>query len=160
MSDSSIPPGRDPESDSDGEKRRKRLETLLRESVRRGLEKGIGTFRGTDSTLRDLVTDVKLPKEVVSYVFSQVDESKSLMVRMVAREVRDFLEAADMSSEIRRVLTGITFEIKTEVRFVPNADGLVPETSTNVVSRRTRNKESAEEDEATVAPPNVVDDEQ
>ena len=64
-----------------------------------------------------------LPKEIASYLFSQIDETKNALVRVVAREVREFLDATDVATELQRALTSLSFEIKTEVRFIPNEAG-------------------------------------
>ena len=45
------------------------------------------------------------------------------MLRIVAREVRDFLEATDLAGELKAALTSLSFEIRTEVRFIPNDAG-------------------------------------
>jgi hypothetical protein len=74
-----------------------------------------------------------VPKEIAGYVFSQIDDTKSAMVRVVAREVREFLEAADLSKELQKALTSLSFEIRTEIRFVPNdAGGIKPEVKAKV----------------------------
>lgn len=120
-------PSEYPDEDLQSRQERKRLERLIRDTVRRGLERGVETLGKTDETLRGLVGDLKLPKEAASYVFSQVDETKNAVVRVVAREVRSFLEATDFATEIQRALTALSFEIKTEVRFIPNdAGGVKP----------------------------------
>ena len=134
----SVPPEDD--ADDGDSRRRRRVEGLLRDAIRRGLEKGIGTLRGTDSALRDLVGDVKLPKEVVSYLFSQVDDTKNAMVRVVAREVREFLEATDLAHELQNALTSLSFEIKTEIRFIPNDSGVKPHVKARVIPKRQRRK--------------------
>jgi hypothetical protein len=132
-----------PPGDEDGA-RRKRLEHLIRETIRRGLEKGIsagmGTISKTDTALREIVSDVKLPREVVGILFSQIDETKNALVRGVAREVRDFLEATDMAAELRKALTSLSFEIKTEIRFIPNESGggIKPDVRAKVAPRRSR----------------------
>lgn len=140
---SDIPP------DGDDDPRRRRLEKLLRETIRRGLEKGVGTFAKTDSALRDLVGDVKLPREVVGYVFSQVDETKNALVRVVAREVREFLEATDVAHELQKALTSLSFEIKTEIRFIPNdaGTGVKPDVKAKVVPKRKGSKDGDEADD-------------
>jgi hypothetical protein len=131
--DSELPPA------GDDDDRRRRVEKVLRDTIRRGLEKGLGTIRGTDTALRDLVGDVKLPREIVTYVFSQVDDTKNALVRVVAREVRDFLEATDLSAELKKALTTLSFEIKTEIRFIPNdAGGVKPDVKASVAPRRSR----------------------
>jgi hypothetical protein len=37
--------------------------------------------------------------------------------------VRDFLEATDLASEIKAALTSLSFEVRTEIRFIPNDAG-------------------------------------
>ena len=39
---------------------------------------------------------------------------------MVAKEIRDVLEQTKFADEITKVLTKLSFEIKTEIRFIPN----------------------------------------
>lgn len=140
---SEIPP-----EDEDG-KRRRRLERLLGGAIRRSLEKGIeagiGTLTKTDSVVRELVGEnVKLPKEIVSYVFAQVDETKNGMVRVVAGEVRDFLQATDIATEFQKALTSLSFEIKTEIRFIPNdAGGVKPEVKAKLSPKRRGRRSSA-----------------
>lgn len=116
--------GGPPEEENEG---RKRVESLMREVFRKALEKGleagVGTFSKADKAVRGVVDDVPLPKEMVGYVFNQVEESKDAVVRVVGREVREFLEATDMAGELTRALTTLSFEIKTEVRFIPNDSG-------------------------------------
>ena len=143
---SEPPRGSIPPDDDDG-RRRRRVEGLLRDAIRRGLEKGIGTLRGTDNAIRDLVSDVKLPKEVVSYLFSQVDETKNAMVRGVAREVRDFLEATDLARELQQALTSLSFEIKTEIRFIPNDSGVKPHVKARITPKRRKRDESTKTDD-------------
>ena len=147
----SNPPPGPVEGEDDGPARRKRLERLLRETIRRGLEKGIeaglGTWTKTDEALRGVVGDVKLPREIVSYVFSQIEETKNGMVRVVAREVREFLEATDLATELQKALTSLSFEIKTEIRFIPNdaGTGVKPQVKSSSVPRRIKRKGDAEE---------------
>lgn len=118
----------EPPSPSSGETR-SRVERLLREAIRRGLEKGleagIGTISRTDTAVRDWIGEGKLPRELAGYIFSQIDETKSALVRVVAREVRDFLAATDMGEELKKAMVNTTLEIRTQIRFVPSKDGTV-----------------------------------
>jgi len=59
----------------------------------------------------------------VNYVFTAIDDTKNGMMRVVGREVRDFLQATDLSKELQKALTSLSFEIKTEIRFIPNDAG-------------------------------------
>jgi hypothetical protein len=149
-SESEFPPEDEEGEHSDDEgQQRRRVERVLRDTIRRGLEKGLGTLRGTDHAIRDLVSDVKLPKEVVSYLFSQVDDTKSAVVRGVAREFRDFLEATDLAAEMQKALTSLSFEIKTEVRFIPNdAGGVKPDVKARVIPKRKKREPDEESGES------------
>ncbi len=134
-----------------GESRRRRLERLLpgviKRAIEKGIETGIGSITHANDSIRSVVGKTELPKEVAGYVFSQVDDTKNAMVRVVAREVRDFLEAADLAKELQKVLTTLSFEIRTEIRFVPNdAGGVTPDVKARVgprvASERTRTRPS------------------
>jgi hypothetical protein len=155
----SHPPPDEPEYDERQRRQRRRLEGVLRESFRRAVEKGLeaglgaiessvdvleksveagrGTFQHASTSLKGVVDDVKMPKEVASYVFAQVDETKNVLIRAVAREVHDFLDATDIAKELQRALTSLSFEIKTEIRFIPNEKGLVrPEVKSKAAPKR------------------------
>lgn len=116
-----------PPPSSDAPPRRSRLESILPELIKRGIEKsveaGMGTLNKTDEAIRGVVGDVKLPREIVSQLLSAVDDTKNGVLRVVGREVREFLEATDLAKELQKVLTSLSFEIKTEIRFIPNKAG-------------------------------------
>ncbi|MBN2341391.1 MAG: hypothetical protein JXX29_08340 [Deltaproteobacteria bacterium] len=73
--------------------------------------------------VRQVVNELKMPKEALNYIFKQVDETKHAAVKIIAREVRELLEKTDLAEEATKVLTSLSFEITTNVRFVPNEDG-------------------------------------
>jgi hypothetical protein len=117
-----------------------RLERLIPELIRRVLEAGYEKLSEGPENVRNLVSDLKLPKEALGVVFSQLDETKNGLYRAVAKEVRDFLEQTNFAEELARVLTTLSFEIKTEVRFIPNDSRLrgTPDVRTKVSVRRDR----------------------
>jgi len=136
------------------ESRRKRFEHLLPELIKRGIEKGfeagMGTLSRTDEALRGVVAEGKLPREIVSYVFTAIDDTKNGMMRVVGREVRDFLQATDLAHEFQKALTSLSFEIKTEIRFIPNDAGTGVKadikTGSTSVKRRSTPPPAPEED--------------
>ena len=67
---------------------------------------------------------MKLPKEVLHYLYTQIDDTKNGLYRVVAKEIRDVLEQTQFADELTKVLTKLSFEIKTEIRFVPNDSGV------------------------------------
>jgi hypothetical protein len=133
-----------PESDQPERERRWSegvLRDALRKAVEKGIEAGVGTLRSADSALRGVTQDGRLPKELLGYVFASIDETKNALVRGVAKEVRDFLEATDIAGEFYRALTALSFEIKTEIRFIPNeAGGIRPQVKARAMPKRKRRK--------------------
>jgi hypothetical protein len=105
----------DTEAERDG-----RLERALRETVRRAFEAGYERLAEGPENVRQFVSDLKLPKEALGVVLGQLEETKNGVYRAVAKEVREFLERSNVAEEIAKVLTLLSFEIKTEVRFIPN----------------------------------------
>lgn len=112
------PPDSEPPPAFDGA--RKRLEhvipDLLKKAVIGGVERGVESA----DALRSFITEQKLPKEIANALLSQIDETKNGLFRVVAKELRSFLEAIDWQHELQKLLTTVSFEIKTEIRFIPN----------------------------------------
>ncbi len=113
-----VPP---PPSERDApEREEKGLERALREIVRKVVEAGYDRLSEGPENIRQLVSEMKLPKETLAALFGTLDDTKTGLYRVVAREVRDFLEHSSLAEDIVRGLTALSFEIKTEVRFIPN----------------------------------------
>ena len=116
MSHSEIPPADG--DDRPEEKERRRLERLLPELIKRLVEAGYEKISEGPENVREFVREMKLPKEVLALLLAQIDETKNGLYRVVAKEIRDFLEHTNFSEEMAKVLTMLSFEIKTEVRFI------------------------------------------
>jgi len=99
---------------------------FLPEIVRRAVERSVNVVLQGDDDRKKLVAAL-FPKELVHSVvqsaLTAVDGTKREAVEMVGREVQQFLQQLNLADEIRKVLTSVSFEIRTEVRFVPNEDG-------------------------------------
>lgn len=105
------------------DERRRRLESVIPEVIKRAVEIGFEKAQDAPESLKDFVGGIKLPREVVHYLFAQIDETKNGLFRVVAKEIRDFLEHANLGAEMQKMLTTVQFEISTTIRFKPN-DGL------------------------------------
>jgi hypothetical protein len=110
---------------SAGSKGRRRLEGVIPELLKRAIEIGVDRAQHSPESLKNFVGELKLPKEIVSYILQQVDETKNGLFRVVADEIRGFLETSNLSGEMKKMLTTVQFEINTTVRFTPN-DGPEP----------------------------------
>ena len=63
------------------------------------------------------------PKELIASTMEQVDATKTEAMALVGRELRTFLDHLDVGEELAKILTAVSFEIRLEVRFIPNEDG-------------------------------------
>lgn len=119
----SEPPRRDsefPEAERDHRSRRRRLEGVIPDLLKRAVELGVEKATEAPESLKQRMSDLKLPKEAVNYILQQVDDTKNGMFRVFAKEVRDFLEHTNMAGEMQKLLTTVQFEINTTIRFSPN----------------------------------------
>ena len=124
---------------NDGEQRewdRRRLERVLPELIKRVLDVGYGKITEGPENVRNFVSELKLPKEALNLLVSQIEETKNGLYRAVAREIRDFLENTDLSDEMSKVLSSVALEIRTEVRFRPNPSGKHPAVDSQVSVHR------------------------
>ena len=123
----SEPPGPGPSSVPPKEKetRRSRLEGVIPEIIKRAVEIGVEKARESPDNVRQFVQDMKLPKEVAHVIFQQIDDTKNGLFRVVAKEIRDFLEHTNFAGEVQKLLTTVQFEVNTTIRFTPN-DGRDP----------------------------------
>ena len=110
----------DSEPPPDPEGRRSRLESVIPDLIKKAVQGGYDRATGGAETLRSFISESKLPKEIANALFQQIDDTKNGLFRVVAKEIRGFLEAVDFQRELQKLLTTVSFEIKTEIRFIPN----------------------------------------
>lgn len=79
-----------------------------------------------EGMLKNFVSELKLPKEIVTHLMSQIDETKHAAVGVISREVRQFLENTDLATELDKILSKFTFEVRTTVRFIPKEEKKTP----------------------------------
>jgi hypothetical protein len=123
---------------------RNRLESLLPNVLRKTVSTGVGARQMTEEVVRGAIGDLKLPKEAVTYLVDLADNTKKEVVRVAAREFREFLESARFNEEMARILTQLSFEIKTEIRFVPNDDRLRPRVESSAKVRNRTDEEATD----------------
>jgi hypothetical protein len=122
----------EPVPSDDRERAWHRLERVLPELVRRAVELGYDKLSDGPENVKNFVSELRLPKELLQVVISQIEETKNGITRAVAREFRDFLDRSDVTEAFARALTKLSLEIRTEVRFVPQGGGTKPEIRSSV----------------------------
>jgi hypothetical protein len=117
---------------------RQRLEALVPEMVRKTFAAGMGAVFHTEDSIRKVAKEVNLPN-VAGYIASSADATKDKVLDVIARETREFLEHMNIGEEVAKMLTTLSFEIKTEIRFIPNSErygGAEPDVKSSVRLRR------------------------
>jgi len=123
---------------------RKRLEQFIPDIVRRTILGGLGAVVASEEVVRRVAGEAKLPKEAVGFLLQQATNSKDEVVRVIGKEVRSFLESANLSAEMQKLLTQLSLEVKTEVRFIPNEEavgGLKPDLKNKLAIKRSKGDE-------------------
>ena len=122
---------------------REKLEAIIPDLVRRTFTAGMGAMASTEDGLRKLSRDLQLPN-VAGYLADTADNTKDKVLEIIAREIREFLTHVNLSDEIAKLLTTLSFEIKTEVRFIPNSErytGVEPDVKAAVRIKRADGKD-------------------
>ncbi|HEY0189928.1 MAG TPA: hypothetical protein VGC42_02320 [Kofleriaceae bacterium] len=127
---------------------RSRLERLVPELVKKTFQAGLGAVFQTEEGIRKIARE-SLP-EVAGYVASSAEGAKDKVFDVIARETRVFLSSLNVSEEIAKMLTTLSFEIKTEIRFIPNSDrftGAEPDVKASVrLKRNTERQDGPDKD--------------
>ncbi|MFN3197013.1 MAG: hypothetical protein ACE366_01175 [Bradymonadia bacterium] len=129
-------------------------ETVVAEVVRRAINVGSEVVDSTEDRIRRFGEDLPLPKETIDKLTGRLDDYKDELFRMVSQEVRDFLDHVDLVDALTKVLTSVSFEVSTEIRFVPNdkaAKGeggppVKPDVKASVKMKRRKSRKNKEEE--------------
>jgi hypothetical protein len=105
------------------DRERSRLERIVPDLVKRLVDVGVEKLADGPENLRQILSELKLPKEAISILVSHLDDSKRELTQVVVKEIREFLERSSLADELTKLLSGLTLEIKTQVRFVPSESG-------------------------------------
>ena len=63
------------------------------EIVRRAVLTGVGALFMTEEGIRNLVGDMKMPKDALAFLMAQAERTRGEVARVVTQEVRRFLES-------------------------------------------------------------------
>jgi hypothetical protein len=112
---------------------------------------GLGAVFMSEEGIRRLASQLKLPKEVMGSLLATAEKTKDDLGRVVSEEVRKFLQSPRLKDELLKVVSGMTIEVKAEVRLVParpREEGEAPGVSVTELKTRygPRKKKPAGED--------------
>lgn len=90
--------------------------------VRKVAVAGLGALFMTEEGIRNLASQLKIPKDAATYIFSQAEKTKDDVARMLSEELRRFFQSEKLRAEFLKVLTGMTVEVTAQVRLVPKEE--------------------------------------
>jgi hypothetical protein len=141
-------PGHEDDREDEEKTMRQRLEAFVPDLVKRTFYAGLGAVFTTEEGIRKLANEFSLPKDVANYLINSAQSTKDELFRIVGREMREFLQNLNVHQEIAKVLTALSFEIKTEIRFIPNDEavlGVKPNIKPRVKVKRKKDDGTDEE---------------
>ena len=95
--------------------------------IRRTVERSVNAVIHSDEERRRFMSSL-VPRDFMNSLGAAVDSTKRDAVQMIGREMQQFLQNLNVGEELKTILTSVSFEISTTVRFVPNEEGgLKPE---------------------------------
>jgi hypothetical protein len=100
----------------------KTLSGLVPDIVRRAVLTGVGALFMTEEGIRNLVGEMKLPKDALAFLLSQADKTRTEVARVVTQETRRFLESDRLRREIWKLLTSVTLEVNATVQLKPSGE--------------------------------------
>lgn len=121
---------------------------VLSDWVKKAVATGVSAVFMTEEGVRSALSEIKMPKDAIGSIVSQVDKTKTELIAAMARELRGFLNNLEIHELIKKVLAGTTFEINAKIRLVPGKYGalkveLVGDEPEKKAPRSTRTKAKA-----------------
>ncbi len=102
--------------------RRLRLE-MLPDALKKAIAAGVGAVFMTEEGIRNMVSELKLPKEALSSLLAQTDRTRREIFEAVSKEVKRYLRSKDLEKLLSQILEHVTVEVKAEIRFKTNEKG-------------------------------------
>jgi len=100
----------------------KKISGLVPDIVRRAVLTGVGALFMTEEGIRNLVGDMKMPKDALAFLMAQADKTRSEVARVVTQEVRRFLESETLRREIWKMISGVTLEVNASIHLKPSGE--------------------------------------
>lgn len=122
MSDpTDYPPTGEPLGDE--EPRSRLLDGVLPDMVKKLAMAGVGALFMTEEGVRNMVTEMKLPREAVTGLISQTEKARAELFKVVAVELRTFLEHSNLAGELSKALIGLSVDVQATINFRQSPTG-------------------------------------
>ena len=96
------------------------LQSRASDLMRKVLTVGVGTYFLTEDSLRGLVSEFKLPKELLGAILESASKSKTDFLKTMSRDLTDrLLGRIDPAALINEILTKNDINVQIQLRVTP-----------------------------------------
>ena len=93
-------------------------QSIVPESIRKVLVTGVSALFMTEEGIRNMLSDMRLPKDAMGYLVQQTERTRRELFRVVSDEIKGVLKKTDLTRELRRAMQGMKVQVRAEIRFV------------------------------------------
>jgi hypothetical protein len=101
---------------------RKAIDLLIPDVLKKAIVLGVSGEFFSEETIRKMLSDIQMPSDLVQYIIQQTSKSKNELIRIIAEEIRNIIEQAQVGEQIKKFIKGFKINIKLEVSFDPRDD--------------------------------------
>jgi hypothetical protein len=100
----------------------KESSSKLSDILKKAVSTGIGAAFMTEDAVKNIISDLPLPKEIVGGLLQNAKDTKSEFVQSIKNELSGYLNKIDLTQEIDKVLEKYDFEISAKISLKPKSD--------------------------------------
>jgi hypothetical protein len=101
----------------------KAIDALMPDVVKKAVLISIGGILLTEETIRKILSELKISKEIVTAFVQQSNKAKDEVVRILSSEFRTLLQSVNVKKEIKNMLKDLKVRVQMEVDFESKQSG-------------------------------------
>lgn len=87
--------------------------------LRKAVSTGIGAAFMTEESVKKMLADLPLPKDIANGLLQNAKNTKDEFVDSIKNELRSYLANVDLSKEIENIVKNYDFEISAKIKLAP-----------------------------------------
>ncbi len=120
---------KDKEKEKEKEKEKKQKEWFFADTIKRVISVGVGAAFLTEDSIKNLLGDVPLPKDILNGLLQNAKTAKSDFISSVQKELREHLKMADLRQVFLEALEDYEVEVQAKFSFRKKSSGELSEES-------------------------------
>jgi hypothetical protein len=101
----------------------KAIDTMMPDILKKAVLISIGGILLTEETIRKILGELKISKEIVSIIVLQSNRAKDEIVRVLSGEFRTIFKSVNLKNEINKMLKDLKVRVQMEVDFESKKTG-------------------------------------